>query len=71
MEIALLPRFSRSYVRILLEVDSDASLYVDGPPRNVSIVLAIDWTFLLVHRFGDGKPWIRSVLFPSGGIAPS
>ena len=56
MEIALLPRFSRSYVRILLEVDSDASLYVDGPPRNVSIVLAIDWTFLIVRLSGDDRP---------------
>ena len=71
MGISPLPHSSRSYVRIRLVVDSGASLSTDGPPRNVSIVLAIDWTFLLVHWFGDDKPWICSGLFPSGGITPS
>ena len=71
MGISPLPHSSRSYARIWLEVDSGASLSVDGPPRSTSIVPAIDWTFLLVHRFGDDKPWIHSGLFPLGGIAPS
>ena len=71
MAISPLPHSSRSYARIRLVVDSGASLSADGPPRNVSIVPAIDWTFPLVHRFGDDKPWIRSGLFPLGDIAPS
>ena len=71
MGISLSPHSSKSYAQIQLEVDSGANLSVDDPPRSVSIALAIDWTFLLVHRFGDDKPWIRSGLFPSSGIAPS
>ena len=71
MGISPLPHSSKSYARIQLEVDSGANLSVDGLPRSVSIVPAIDWTFLPVHRSGDDKPWIRFALSPLGGIAPS
>ena len=64
MEIALLPRFSRSCVQIRLEVDNDASLFVDGPPRSVGIVPATDSTFLIVHLFGGDKLWTHSKLSP-------
>ena len=64
MEIALLPRSSRSCARIWLEVGNDASLFVDGPPRNVSIVPATDLTFLIVRLFRDDKLWILSELSP-------
>ncbi len=31
----------------------------------IDIVLAIDWIVLIIHPFGDDKPWICSVLFQS------
>ena len=71
MGISLSLHSSTSYVRIWLEIDSGASLSVGGLPRSASIVPAIDWTFLLVRRCGGDKPWIRSGLFPLGGIVPS
>ena len=71
MGISLSPHSSRSYARILLEVGSGASSSADGPPRSVSIALAIDLIFLLAHQFGGDKPWIRFGLSPLGGTALS
>ena len=71
MGIAPLPRSSRSCAQIRLEVDSGANSFVDDPPRNISIVLATDWIFLIVHLFGDDRLWIRSGLSPSGDRVPS
>jgi len=31
----------------------------------IDIVLAIDWIVLIVHLFGDDKPWICFALFRS------
>ena len=64
MGISLSPHSSRSYARILLEVGSGASSSADGPPRSVSIALAIDLIFLLVRQSGDDRPWIHSELSP-------
>ena len=71
MGIALLIHFSMSCVRILLEVDSGASLPADGLPRSVSIVPATDCIFPIVHLFLGGKLWTHSELSPLGGIALS
>ena len=71
MGIALSFHSSRSYARILPEVDSGASWFVDDPPRNVSIAPATDWTFLIVRLSGDDRPWIHSELFPLSNTVPS
>ena len=71
MEIALSIHFSTSYVQIPPEVDNGASLFVGGPPRNVSIVLATSWISLIVHPFLGGTLWTHFGLSPSGGIALS
>ena len=42
-------------MRIQLEVDSDASWFVGGPPKSVSIVPAIDLIFPIVHLFRDDR----------------
>ena len=62
---------STSYAQILPEADNGASLFVDGPPRNVSIVLAIGWIFLTVHPSLGDTLWTRFGLSPLGGTAPS
>ena len=56
MGIAPLPHFSRSCAQIWPEVGNDANSFVDGPPKSVSIVPAIDLIFPIVHLFGDDRP---------------
>ena len=56
MGTALLICSSMSYAQILPEVDNGASSFVDGPPRSVSIVPAIDWIFLTAHLFLGDTP---------------
>ena len=51
-------------MQIQLKEDNDASSFVGGPLRNVSIVLATDWIFLIVHPFRGDRLWIRFELSP-------
>ena len=53
-----------SCVRIPLVGDSDASWFIDGLPRTLDTVPAINWTILIAHWFLDDTPWTHSGLFP-------
>ena len=51
--------------------DSDASWFVDDPPRSGDIVPAIDLNILIACPFGDGRLWIRFGLSPLVNRVPS
>ena len=58
--------FFHELCAILPEVDNSASSFVDGPPRSISIVPTIDWTFPIVHLFLGDTLWTRSELSCNG-----
>ena len=63
--------FSRSCGQTLQGRGSDASWFVDGPPRSKGTVLAIGLIVLIAHLFRGDRPWICFGLSPVVDRVPS